>query len=69
MLTDSDQTPRKPRPPHGFSPTAPPGFVKLEGRSFILVAADRIGEIARDVRRSLRGRDREKPGPRSAARR
>lgn len=38
------------RPPRGFSASPPPGFVKSEGRGLIVVAVDRIGEIARASR-------------------
>jgi hypothetical protein len=45
MLSEDPRLYPKPRPPRGFSDTAPPGFVRLEGRSVVLIAVERIGRV------------------------
>jgi hypothetical protein len=45
MLSEDPRLHPKPRPPRGFSDTAPPGFVRLEGRGFPLVAAEYLGRL------------------------
>ncbi len=45
MLSEDPTHLPKPRPPRGFSETAPPGFVRLEGRSIVLIAVERLGRV------------------------
>jgi hypothetical protein len=54
MLIEDNKPRKRPRPPRGFSATAPPGFALPEGRSFILVAGDRIGRFAKRRLKALR---------------
>jgi hypothetical protein len=54
MLIEDNKPRKQPRPPRGFSATAPPGFALPEGRSFILVAGDRIGRFVKGRLNALR---------------
>jgi hypothetical protein len=54
MLIEDNKPQKEPRPPRGFSATAPPGFALPEGRSFILVAGDRIGRFVKRRLEALR---------------
>jgi hypothetical protein len=53
MLVEDNKPRKQPRPARGFSATPPPGFIKYEGRSFILVGADRLARRIRSVRESI----------------
>jgi hypothetical protein len=44
MITD-DRERVDGAPPRDFSATPPPGFLESEGRSFVLVGADRVARL------------------------
>jgi hypothetical protein len=54
MLIEDNKPRKEPRPPRGFSATAPPGFALPEGRSFILVAGDRVGRFVKRQLKALK---------------
>jgi hypothetical protein len=45
MIVDDNKSQGHPRPPRGLPATAPPGFIRREGRSFILVGAEKLGRL------------------------
>jgi hypothetical protein len=54
MIIDDKTPQRKPRPPRGFPEEPPPGFFLTEGKSILVIAAERIGQFLRKVSRHSR---------------
>ncbi len=71
MLSEDPTLQPKPRPPRGFSETAPPGFVRLEGRSLVLIVVERIGRLTHltQLRESFLQRLRQRATPDEPTRR